>query len=180
MLQDDDPAGIFRIWSNLIGLVAGLAIGHLQMAIDAPFWVLGLSVVVGIGAGELTFRRTLKNETPKISTSKRLRFFVGGLFGGGVSALVSQAAQIYVTSGAVLVCVLAFVLLTIYLGSIAGLGAIIGNVGGIFYWLIPPQNTFAIADANAAMQLFTAMACSALAFGMIWAQRRLKAESRER
>ena len=179
MLQRDDLASIFRIWSNLIGLVAGLAIGHTQMILGAPLWILILSVVVGLIAGEMTFRRSLRPDAQTSPLSRRVALFAGGAGAGGMSALMSQTVHLGVDSGALVVGMLALVLFAVYLGSSAGLGAMTGSALGILYWVIPPHDSFAIADANAAFQLLTTLACCAIAFGMIWAQRKLNATSLE-
>ncbi len=173
MLHRDDLASVFRIWSNLIGLVAGLAIGHTQMILGAPLWILILSVLVGLIAGEMTFRRALKSGDRKPPLSRRLALFAGGASAGGVSALLSQTVHLGVASGALVVGMLALVLLAVYLGPSAGLGAMTGSALGILYWVIPPHDSFALADANSAFQLLTTLACCAIAFGMIWAQRKL-------
>ena len=177
MIKRDDLAAVFRIWSNLIGLVAGLAIGHTQMILGAHLWVLLLSVAVGLAAGEMAFRRTLKAAGAQQSLTYRLAFFFGGAIIGCVSAYMSWAASLGVASGALIVGMLALVLLAVYLGSGAGLGAIFGVVLGTLYWVIPPHDSFAVSDANGAFQLIMTMACSAIAFGMIWAQRKLNSSS---
>lgn len=180
MLERDDLTAVLRIWSNLIGLVAGLAIGHTQMILGAPLWVLILSVVVGVAAGEMTFRHMLRAGAPKYPFHQRLAFFFGGAGAGGASALMSQTAHLGVTSGALIVGMLALVVLAIYLGSSAGLGCMIGSVLGTLYWVIPPHDSFAVYDANGVFQLLTTLACCMLAFGMIWAQRKLNASSLDR
>ncbi len=179
MIKRNDLAAVFRIWSNLIGLVAGLAIGHTQMILGAPLWVLILSVAVGLVAGETTFRRTLRSNARNYPLAYRLALFAGGASAGGVSAFMSQTANLGVASGAVVVGLLALVLLAVYLGAWAGLGAIVGVVLGTLYWVIPPHDSFALADANGAYQLIMTMACCAIAFGMIWAQRKLNSASDE-
>ena len=177
MLQRDDLASVFRIWSNLIGLVAGLAIGHTQMIVGAPLWILILSVVVGLIAGEMTSRRTLQANAQKPPLSRRVALFMGGAGAGGISALMSQTIHLGVASGALIVGMLALVLFAVYLGPSAGLGAMTGSILGILYWVIPPHDSFAVADANGAFQLLTTLACCAIAFGMIWAQRKLNSTS---
>ena len=179
MFERDDLASVFRIWSNLIGLVAGLAIGHTQMIVGAPLWVLLLSVVVGLVAGEMAVRRTLRPDAPHYPRQHHVAFFVGGALAGGASAYMSQTVNLGVASGAVIVGMLALVMLAVYLGSSAGLGAMIGSVMGTLYWVIPPHDSFAVHDANGAFQLLTTMACCMIAFGMIWAQRKLNSTSRE-
>lgn len=180
MIKRDELATVFRIWSNLIGLVAGLAIGHTQMILGAPLWVLFLSVVVGLVAGEMAFRRTLAANAARHSTLYRIGFFLGGAVFGGVSAYMSQAASLGVTSGALIVGMLALVLLAVYLGSGAGLGAMLGSILGTLYWVIPPHDSFVMTDANAAYQFIMTMACCLLAFGMIWAQRKLNSNALDR
>lgn len=177
MHERDDPAVVLRIWSNLIGLVAGLAIGHTQMILGAPLWVLFLSVVVGVAAGEMTFRRMLRLSTQDYRMSRRLARFVGGAGVGGATALISQTAHLGVASGALVAGVIALVVFAVYLGASGGLGAMIGSVLGILYWVIPPHDSFAIADSNGLSQLLTTLACCAIAFGMLWAQRKLNASS---
>lgn len=179
MYERDDPAVVLRIWSNLIGLVAGLAIGHTQMILGARLWVLFLSVVVGVAAGEMTFRRMLQLRAEDYRLSHRLARFVGGAGAGGAAALMSQTAHLGVASGALVVGVLALVVFAVYLGASGGLGAMVGIVLGILYWVIPPHDSFAIADANGVFQLLTTLACCAIAFGMIWAQRKLNASSQD-
>ncbi len=173
MHESDDPAVVLRIWSNLIGLVAGLAIGHTQMILGAPLWVLVLSAAVGIGAGEMIFRRMLRLRAEDPPLSHRLACFVGGAGAGGATALMSQAAHLGVASGALVAGLIALVVFAIYLGASGGLGAMIGSVLGILYWVIPPHDSFALADSNGVFQLLATMACCAIAFGMIWAQRKL-------
>lgn len=173
MITRDNLAAVFRIWSNLIGLVAGLAIGHTQMALGAPAWVLLPSVIVGLVAGEMTRRRAIQPGARRRSLADRMKFFVGGAAAGGMSAFMSQTANLGLTSGAVVVGMLALVLLAVYLGPSAGLGAMVGSMLGMFYWIVPPRDSFSLADANGAFQLALTMACCAIAFGMIWAQRKL-------
>ncbi len=177
MFKRDNLKSVFRIWSNLIGLVAGLAIGHTQMILGAPLWVLILSVVVGLIAGETACRRAMQPDSKRHSLAYRLGFFAGGAAIGGVSAFMSQTANLGVASGALIVGMLALVLLAVYLGSSAGLGAIFGVVLGTLYWVIPPHDSFALADANGAIQFIMTMACCAIAFGMIWAQRKLNSST---
>lgn len=177
MFKRDDLKAVLRIWSNLIGLVAGLAIGHTQMILGAPLWVLILSVVVGLVAGETASRRAMRPDAKPHSLAYRASFFAGGAIVGGVSAFMCQTANLGVTSGALIVGMLALVLLAVYLGSSAGLGAILGIVLGTLYWIIPPHDSFALSDANGAFQLIMTMACCAIAFGMIWAQRKLNSSS---
>ena len=179
MLERDDLVSIFRIWANLIGLVAGLAIGHTQMILGASLWVLILSVGVGLVAGEMAVRRTMRPDAPEQQMPQRIAFFVGGAIAGAASAFMSQTVHLGVASGSVVVGTLALVLLAVYLGPSAGLGAMIGSILGTLYWVIPPDDSFALPDANAAFQLFTTMVCCLIAFGMIWAQRKLNSTSRE-
>ena len=172
MFKRDDLEAIFRIWSNLIGLVAGLAIGHTQMILGAPLWVLILSVVVGLIAGETACRRAMQPDAKRYSLAYRLVFFAGGALAGGVSSFMSQTANLGLETGALIVGMLALVLVAVYVGSSAGLGAIVGVVLGTLYWIIPPNDSFAVSDAKGAFQLIMAMACCAIALGRIWAQRK--------
>ncbi len=175
MCEHDELGMLFRVWSDGLGAFVGLLIGLDQLAVGAPLRFVFLSFSVGIVAGEIAFhvskRRALVVASDRRAAHFLLSIAISFTAGVGVVFFCHQVG-IELNSGAIILVVLVMLFLEFFDGW-ASVGAMTGGVLGVLYWLIPPEDSFAILDRTGAVEFVATVGACLLTLAMARLLRKL-------